>query len=202
MAAPVINLTITRGKTFQFGFLYADSELVYKPITAMPSTAPVRLTVEDHGIPDGWPVQVTCVRTPTELNTDEGAYRLARVIDVDTIEFNDLNANCLRAYTQSGLVVFNKPTDLTGWSARAQIRDREGGTLLFSWHSDPLQSPDAEIDVDVARSMFILNMSPTQSEALDWRKAVYDLEAISPAGDVFALTAISQVTVLGEVTTP
>jgi len=168
----------------------------------MPTKAPTRLTVEDHGIPDGWPVQVTCVSNPIELNTDEGQRRIAKVVDADTIEFNDFNANCLRPYTSGGLVVFNKPEDLTGWKARAQIRDREGGVLLFSWHSDPLENPDAEITVDVARSMFVLNMSPTQTEALAWRRAVYDLEAISPSGEVYAVTAISQVNVVGEVTTP
>lgn len=201
MAAPVINLTITRGKTFQFGFLYADSELVYKPITSMPSTAPVRLTVLGHGLPTGWPVEVACVTTPNELNTDEGERRLVKTIDADTVEFNTLNASCWKAYTSGGLLVFNKPADLTGWNARAQIRDREGGTLLFSWDSDPTQAPDAIIDIDTAASTFTLRMSPAQTAAITWSKAVYDMEAVAPNGDVFALTGISPVVVVGEVTT-
>lgn len=51
MTAPVVDITITKGKTFEFSYRYADDELVYKPISAMPSTAPVRLTVTAHGIP-------------------------------------------------------------------------------------------------------------------------------------------------------
>lgn len=53
--APEIDMIITRGKTFEFGFLYAEDELLYLPITAMPSTAPVR---------------VTCVRAPAKPATE------------------------------------------------------------------------------------------------------------------------------------
>lgn len=198
--AEQIDIVITRGKTFEFGYLYADDELVYKPITAMPSTAPVRLTVVGHGIPDGWPVQVKCVKAPAELNSADDDYHFVKVVDVDTIELNAMNAHCWKAFSGSGLVVLSKPVDLTGWSCRGQVRDKIGGTVLFSWHSDPLELPDGEIIVDVARGAFVLTMDAATAEALTWKKGVYDLEAIAPTGEVYPLTAISQVLVTDEVT--
>lgn len=200
-----IDLTIQRGKTFEFGFLYADNELVYKDITAMPSVAPVRLTVVGHGIPDGWPVQIQCVKAPVELNTDpegENPQYFVKVIDADTIELNSVNAHCWKAFSGSGLVIFNKPMDLTGWSCRSQVRDKVGGTVLFSWNSDPLELPDGEAVVDIASSAFFLKVDAATAEALEWKKGVYDVEAINPAGEVFPVTAIGQVVVSDEVTIP
>lgn len=198
--AEQIDITITRGKTFEFGFLYADDELVYKPITAMPSTAPVRLTIEGHGIPDGWPVQVQCVKAPAELNSADGEDYLVKVIDVDTIELNSVNAHCWKAFSGSGLVVFPKPVDLTGWACRAQVRDKVGGTVLFSWHSDPLENPDGEAVVDVALSAFFLKVDAATAAGLEWKRGKYDAEAIAPGGEVYPLTIISDVTVQDEVT--
>lgn len=198
--AEQIDIVITRGKTFEFGFLYADDELVYKPITAMPSAAPVRLTVAGHGIPDGWPVQVSCVKAPADLNSNDGEHYFIKVIDVDTIELNNVNAHCWKAYSGSGLVVFPKPVDLTGWSCRAQVRGKVGGNVLFSWHSDPAENPDGEAVVDVALSTFFLKMDAATAQALNWKKGVYDFEAIAPGGEVYPLTAISYVTVEDEVT--
>lgn len=200
--APEIDITITRGKTFEFGYLYADDELVYKPITAMPSTAPVRLTVAGHGVPEGWPVQVKCVKAPTELNSAEGEYQFAKVVDANTLELNALNAHCWKSFSGSGLVVYSKPAALTGWKVRAKIRDKVGGTVLFTWASDPAESPSAggSAVVDVALSAFVLGMTAATAAAITWTKGVYEVEAIDPAGAVYPVTAISAVTVASEVT--
>lgn len=200
MSAPEIPITIYRGKTFEFGFLYAEDELLYLPITGMPSAAPVRLTVVGHGVPDGWPVQVTCVKAPVELNTPADESQIAKLIDADTVELNALNAHCWRSFSGSGLLVLNKPMDLTGWQCRAQVRDRVGGNVLFTWHSDPAASPDGEIEVDLARSTFVLKMDAATAAALEWKRGKYDVEAIAPGGEVYALTAISDIDVADEVT--
>ena len=198
--AEQIDITITRGKTFEYGFLYAEDDLLYLPITSMPSKAPVQLTVVGHGVPDGWPVRVTCVKHPVELNTPDDESQIAKLVDVDTIELNALNAHCWKAFSGSGLLVLNKPMDLTGWHCRAQVRDRVGGEVLFTWHSDPAENPDGEIEVDLARSTFVLKMDAATAAALGWKRGKYDVEAIAPGGEVYALTAISDVEVSDEVT--
>lgn len=198
--AEQIDITIIRGKTFEFGFLYAEDELLYLPIVGMPSKAPVRLTVPGHGVPDGWPVQVTCVKAPAELNTPDDESQLAKVVDANTIELNALNAHCWKAFSGSGVLVLNKPMDLTGWHCRAQVRDKPGGTVLFTWHSDPGESPDGEIEVYLAHSAFVLKMDAATAAALEWRRGKYDVEAIAPGGEVYPLTAISDIEVADEVT--
>ena len=198
--APEISLIITRGKTFEFAYRCAEDELLYRSITAMPVKAPVQLTVASHGVPDGWPVQVSCVKAPSELNTADGESLIAKVVDGDTIEFNAVNAHCWKPFSGPGVLVFNKPMDLTGWHCRAQVRDKPGGTVLFTWHSDPAESPDGEIEVDLAHSAFVLKMDAATAAALEWKRGKYDVEAIAPGGEVYALTAISDVEVSDEVT--
>lgn len=198
--APEIALTITRGKTFEFGYLYAEDELLYLSITGMPSKAPVRLTVQGHGVPDGWPVQVACVKAPGELNSADGEFQVAKLVDADTIELNAINAHCWKPFSGSGLLVLNKPMDLTDWKCRAQVRDRVGGTVLFTWHSDQAENPDGEIEVDVAGSAFVLKIGAEATATLDWARGVYDVEAIAPGGEVYPVTAISSVVVADEVT--
>ncbi|HEY6612764.1 MAG TPA: hypothetical protein VIZ86_16745 [Pseudomonas sp.] len=198
MTAEVIELTIERGKTFEWAFQYADDVLTYKAISAMPSAAPVRLTVAAHGIPDGWPVEVIGVKNPAELNTKADMPRLCRVIDADTIEFNTLYGADWRAYASGGHVVFNTPADLTGWTARAAVYDKVGGTKLLSWHSDPLTAPDCPLTIDTAASAFVLHMDAAMAAGLPWSKGLWEMEAIDPAGKVYPVVAISPVIVTKE----
>lgn len=199
--APEISLIITRGKTFEFAYRCAEDELLYRSITAMPVKAPVQLTVASHGVPDGWPVQVSCVKAPSELNTADGESLIAKVVDGDTIEFNAVNAHCWKPFSGPGVLVLNKPMDLTGWHCRAQVRDKVGGEVLFTWHSDPAESPDGEAEVDAAASAFVLKIDAGVAAALAWKRGVYDLEAIAPGGEVYPVTAISPIEVADEVTT-
>ena len=198
MTAPKYEIQIRRGRTFSQSYLYASDKLVYKPITAMPSLAPVRVTVPGHGVPDQWPVMVSGVKNPSQLNTAEDEYRVATAVDANTIEFNDLSALDWRTFSASGVVVYNEPASLVGWEARAQIRDKIGGTLLFTWSSNPASSPDGLITVDGA--MLTLNIDAAITAAIPWNTAVYDIE-VELAGEVRTIIAPSTVTVVGEVTT-
>lgn len=201
MAAPVVDLTIARGKTFEYSFLYADDTLVYRPITAMPSKAPVRLTVPAHGVPDGWPVDVRGA-TPSELNTVDGAEpRFARVVDADTLEFNALDGSGFRAFSAGGNVIYRKPADLTGWSARAAVRDKPGGVLLLRWDSNPLSGAEGLIVLDAARAAFVLQLGAVVTAALPWSTGVWELEAVDPQGRVYGVVGISRVNVTNEVVT-
>lgn len=214
MSAPTINLTIVKGKTFEFAFLYGEDVFAYRSISAMPSAAPVRFTVAAHGIPDGWPVHVCDVKTPAEVNTlaaddlrraAEGQEPLpdprlfARVIDADTIEFNSLVALGWKAYSSGGVLVFNQPADLTGWSARATVRDRVGGTVLLDFSSNPAAGAAGQVVVDVARSQFVLSLDAAEAAQIAWTCGVWEMEATDPGGKVYSLVGMSQIRVIGEV---
>ncbi len=199
MSSPEIALSVARGKTFEFAFLYAEESLVYKPILAVASLAPLRLTVPNHGLPSQWPVRISGVSAPVEMNQTDLIY--ATAIDPDTVELNTVDGSGWAAFEVSGNLVFNKPVDLTGWSARAAAKDRVGGTLLLSWHSNPAETPDGVIEVDEARSAFVVTLSANKTAALDWQKGVWELEAIDPQNKVWSVVAVSRITVIGEVVT-
>ncbi len=200
MGAPVVDITIVRGKTFEFMYRYAESELEYARITGMPSSAPVRLTALDHGIPDGWPIRIEGVRHPVELNTPDGEYQFAKRVDESTIELNDFVADQLRAYSSGGTIIFSKPFDLTGCSARMQIRSSVNGDVLLTLSSDPLDEADGEITVQVDLAGLAVRLSPTATAAITWNRGVYDLELITPEGNVYPITAVSSVTIGAEIT--
>ncbi|MCH5583104.1 hypothetical protein [Pseudomonas syringae] len=202
MGAPVIDINIVKGKTFEFMYRYAEHELLYLPITAMPNTAPVRLTITGHGIPDGWPVRIEGVRQPVELNSAEDSFYIATSVDANTIELNTVRADQWRTFSAGGLVILNRPFDLTSCAARMQIRDRVDGKVLLNFSSDPfaVPVPDGSITVDVELAALVVRLNASKTTDIEWLRAVYDLELITPDGAVYPVTAISKVTVGEEVT--
>lgn len=198
--AQKVDITLTSGKTFEQAYFYAGEYPAYRPITAIAGTAPLRLTVPAHGLPgDTWPVRIESAKSPIELNFS--AYKFVQIIDQDTLELPGINASEWRAYSSGGLLVYKPPIDTTGWQARGQIRDKIGGTLLFSWHSDPDEQPDGLIIIEHSR--FTLTASPQKTAALlntKIKTAVYDFEAITPGGDVLAIVSSSTVKIEADVT--
>jgi len=200
MGAPVVDINIVKGKTFEFMYRYADQELVYVPVSGMPSTAPVRLTIANHGIPDGWPIRVEGVRQPLELNSPDDSYYIASYVDQNTVELNTVRADEWRTYVPGGVAIFNRPFDMTGCSARMQIRASIDSPVLLTLSSDPLTIPDGDITVSISLAALSVRLSPAVTTTITWTRGVYDLELITPGGDVYPITAISKVTIGAEVT--
>lgn len=176
--------------------------MVYKPITAITQTAPARLTVPGHGLPDGWRVAVTNVKGMTEINAEANKltsrdYHQATVLDANTIEINDINAAGYKAYTSGGYVQFGTPVDLTGFTARMTIKNKVGGTELLS-----LTVANNRITIDAAAKVVALNISAEDTAAITWTTGVYDLEMVSGATQAVVTALLSgRVTVSKEVTT-
>ena len=63
------------------------------------------------------------------------------------------------------------PVDLTGWTARCQIRDKVGGVILV----DLTSSPAAGVTLDASGNITI-TVTATQTTALPAKAAVFDLE--------------------------
>ncbi|MEQ4716096.1 hypothetical protein [Nonomuraea sp. B19D2] len=74
------------------------------------------------------------------------------------------------------------PVDLTGFSARMEIRDKAGGSLLYR-----LDTTNGGISLGGAEGTVILHLPAATSAAWSWRTGVYDLELIEPNGDVTRL---------------
>ena len=64
------DLTIQQGKTFTLVLRWETEPIVYKAITAIAQTAPVRITAAGHGLVDGWRAAVVSVKGMAEINAE------------------------------------------------------------------------------------------------------------------------------------
>ena len=136
MTAPLLEFT--RGKTFgPLVVRWETNAIIYKQISAISQTAPVRMTVTGHNVPSGWRAAVSGVKGMVEMNVADPArirddeYHQVTVIDVNTLEFNDVNAATFKAYTSGGYLQYNTPATLTGYTARMAIKAKAGESNLL-----------------------------------------------------------------------
>lgn len=200
MAASAKNLIIYQGKTFAQVLRWEAPPIIYKVITGITQGAPVKVTAVGHGVPPGWRVAVTGVKGMTDINAEpnnvrDNDYTPATVIDVDNVELNEINATSFKPYLSGGVLQYNTPVDMGGFTARMSIKDKIGGTELLS-----LTTANNGIIIDNTNKKITLSITATNTAALTWKKGVYDLELVSASGVVTALIAGS-VTVSAEVTT-
>ncbi len=191
------DLIITKGKTFSQVVRWEEQPFIYKAITAIQQSAPVRMTVTGHGIPDGWRVQVESVKGMTALN--DGEWHKATVIDANTIELNEINSLDFKPYVSGGVLKFYTPTTLAGVTGRMTIKDKVGGTVIASTEAahSPLDTLTVTVD-NVAKTIEI-GMSATDAAAITAKKGSYDLEMVD-AGEVTGLL-YGAITINSEITT-
>jgi hypothetical protein len=195
-----LNLTIEQGKTFQRLLRWETTPLVYKAVSAITQAAPARVTATAHGVPPGWNVALTGVRGMTEINASQippkdADMHQATVVDANTLELNTVSAADFSAYAGGGYLCYYTPHDLASYTARMSIKDKVGGTLLVS-----LTTANSDITVDSTNHTILLEIDAVASAAFTWKKGVYDLELVSPTGDVVALCS-GTVVLIPEVTT-
>ena len=88
-----------------------------------------------------------------------------------------------------------QPVNLTGYTARMEIRDKYGGVLLYR-----LDSASDTISISPLDGEFAFEIPASETETWNWRNAVYDIELVDADGRV---TRILQgtITLTPEVTT-
>ena len=123
-----LNLSVIQGATFRQILRIMQSELAYRPITAIASTSPVRLTV-DHDLPTDWPVWVRGVTGFPALNKEfpRALPHLAQVVDAQHLDINPLAATGL--LPKGGELSYYLPVDLTGVDATLMVLDAAGARL-------------------------------------------------------------------------
>lgn len=190
-----VNLTIEQGKTFTKALRWGQSLKTYKPITAITNAAPCILTVPSHGMPDGWAFQIEGIRDMTTLNSDDNTYYAAKVVDPNTLELNAIDSTHLPVYTGGGILSYNTPVDLTGYTARMQIREAVDSTTVLV----QMDTTNGGIVIDTTNRVITLQQTAAQTAAYTWTDGVYDLEMVSGSGLVYALVR-GAVSVVLEVT--
>lgn len=195
MAAPVkLNFKMYQGATFSEVIRWESSRKIYKPITAITQAAPCIVTAVGHGVPNGWRVKITNVAGMTELNsTDE--YKVATYKTIDTIELNAINSLGYKAYTTGGVVEYNEPVDLTGYTARMQLRASLDSTTTI----DEYTTVNGKLLIDTSGFGITILVDALTTAGYSFSSAVYSLEMVSGAGVVTQLTS-GTITLVKEVT--
>lgn len=188
------DITIKQGKTFSVVFRYASEPVVFKDITAIQNSVPMQMTVPAHGLIDGWVAAIVgvedlAVNSPPRAND----YKEATVIDVNTLQFNDIDATNIASYQSGGKVRYFTPVDLAGYTARMKIKKKPGGDEYAS-----LASP-TEIVLDNVAKTITVTIPATDTAAYTFTNAQYDLE-LESAGGVVVELASGNVELVKEIT--
>lgn len=139
MTCSTKDLYLVAGTSFSLVLRWESAPIVRKAITGLSvATGAPRITIASHGILDGWRVAITGAKGMTELNAEDPArmrdsdYYQATVIDANTIELNEVNGADFKAWTSGGIVQWNTPVSLAGFTGKLRVENRHGGNLLAS----------------------------------------------------------------------
>lgn len=195
MSAPAkVNFKIYQGSTFSEVLRWESSKKVYKTITSITKAAPAVITSTAHGVPSGWRIKVTDVAGMKEINSSD-TYRIATVLSADSIELNDINSSSYTAYTSGGTLEYNEPVDLSGFTARMQIREKiDSATTLLE-----LTTVNNRIIINNTDKTITLTIDAITTAGLTFTTAVYSLELVS-SGGVVTPFASGTITLVKEVT--
>jgi hypothetical protein len=175
MAGPTkLNLKIYQGSTFRETLRWESALKVYAPISNISKTAPMVVTAANHGVPVGWRTKISGALGMKEANTGDN-YLVASEVAANTATFNSVNALNYTTYTGGGVLEYNQPVDLTGYTARMQIRSKlEDLTVLTE-----LTTENNRILIDNTLKTITLTIPANVTAALNFQSAVYSLELVN-----------------------
>jgi hypothetical protein len=171
MAAPIkLNLKVYQGSTFRQVLRWESSTKVYAPITNITRSAPVVITAASHNLPLGWRARVTNAGGMKEINQLD--YQTATEITSDTVVFNQVNSLAYTSYTGGGVLEYNAPVNLAGYTARMQIREKLTSSAVI--HS--LTTENSGIVLNNNVKTITLTIPDEVTALFNFASAVYDLE--------------------------
>lgn len=131
-----LPLRVIRGVTLNETLRLMQPSRVYKPIESIEPSAPVRIKVPGHGLVGTWPVWFSGVDGLPDLNREvrSGRPHSARVVDVDTLEINAIDATGMRP--RGGRLVYLPPVDLAGVTGVLRVFDARTGKTLLQLDAD------------------------------------------------------------------
>lgn len=175
MTPACLDLPIVSGATNRKPLWLLQPVYLYRAISEIQQTAPLRLTVPGHDLPADWPVWIEGVSGWGSLNRAPGreAFRMAMVVDENTIEFNDLNGTAQRA--SGGHLVYQAPVDLAGCTGRLELNGGDAPLVLTT--------ENGGLVIEGLGQLLIV-LTAEQSAGLTWTKGTYTLDLTMSNGDV------------------
>lgn len=177
-----ISYKIYQGSTFQETLRWESETKQYAPISNITNAAPCVITTSTaHGVPINWRVRVTGVNGMKDINTiSEDSYYLVTSKTSNTLTLNQVNSAAYGAYTSGGIIEYNMPIPITGYSAQMQIRETlESTTVLHE-----MTTANNGIVIDPINYTISLNISAAVTGTFDFDAAVYSCELTDNQGNV------------------
>ena len=182
MPATQHDFTIEQGAKFNPTLLFMQPTFTVEDITGITNSGRARVTSESHGLTIDWPVYIVGVvgmekinHKSSQLEVIEYAYT-ARVDDSDHLLL-DVDTTRYGTYESGGQLMYRTPTDLTGYTARMQIREtKDASATIVS-----LTSAGGGISLGGAAGTVTPIISAADTALLDFTTAYYDIELL-PAG--------------------
>ena len=185
MTAPAkINYKFYQGSTVYEILRWESTEIVYKTITDISKSAPVVITAPNHELPEDWRVKVTSVLGMTDINDTSNYHRVSSVTN-DTVTIRDINSLNFKTYTGGGVLEYNKPIGLNGYTGIMRIKAKATDTDVLYEAS----VANGGIIIDSVNSAIYINIPSTTTATFSFSTAVYSLILTSNNGNVIPFTS-------------
>ena len=182
---PRFDLDMEQGATFNYTFHWYAGGKFMAPIEEITVGYPTRIKVTAHGLPSvsDTPVILSGIITDGKdgsiLNSHDTGIEEAIYIDADYFDMPQSTVG-QEWCKGSGELTYHTPSDITGFTARMHIREK--------WHSITpiveLTTENGGITLTVEDASIELTLLPAATALYTFNKAVYDIELISPGGEV------------------
>ena len=192
-----INYKIYQGSTFTETLRWESQLKKYANISAITKAAPCVITTSAaHGVPLNWRIWVKGAGGMKDINSsDDDNYYIVTSKTSDTLTLQQINSSGYTAYTAGGVVEYNTPIPLAGYTAQMQIRESlESSTIIAE-----LTSANGGILIDVANNTISINISSAITTNFTFDTAVYSCELTDSSSRVVPflrgnMTLIKEVT--------
>jgi hypothetical protein len=178
-----ISYKIYQGSTFTETLRWESETKAYMPISGITQAAPCVITTSSaHTVPINWRVRVTGVNGMKDINTvAEDTYYLVTGKTTNTVTLNQVNSAAYATYTSGGILSWNMPVPITGYTAQMQIRETlESETVIAE-----LSSSNGRIIIDPVNYTISMKLSSAITAAFNFDSAVYSMELTDAQGVVF-----------------
>ena len=178
-----INYKIYQGSTFEETLRWESETKQYMPISGITNAAPCVITTSGtHTVPLNWRIRVTGVTGMKDINTvADDAYYLVTSKTSNSLTLNQVNSAAYGAYTSGGIVSWNTPIPLTGYTALMQIRESVESTVVIA----ELSTTNNLIMIDPVNFTISMKLSATATAAFNFDAAVYSMELTDNQGTVY-----------------
>ena len=129
-----------------------------------------------------------------EVNSVDN-YQTVTSVDTNTLTFNSVNSLGYTDYTSGGVLEYNTPVNLTGYTARMQLRAKLDDVDFI----DEYTTVNGKLQIDTSGKAITILVDAVTTAGYTFTSALYSLELISSALVVTQI-ANGTITLVKEVT--